>query len=39
LGREMALEEISQNRGTLYETNVVDACVKLLTEKDFSFRQ
>jgi putative nucleotidyltransferase with HDIG domain len=39
LGREMALEEISQNRGTLYEADVVDACVKLFTEKNFRFRQ
>ena len=38
LGREMALEEISQNRGSLYEADVVDACVKLFNEKNFSFR-
>ena len=37
--REMALKEIAQNRGLLYEADVVDACVKLLTEKKFSFRQ
>ena len=39
LGREMALEEISKNRGSLYDPDVVDACIKLLTEKDFQFRQ
>lgn len=39
LGREMALEEISQNRGVLYDADVVDACMKLLLEKDFQFRQ
>jgi HD-GYP domain-containing protein (c-di-GMP phosphodiesterase class II) len=39
LGREMALKEIARNRGSLYEADVVDACVKLLTEKNFNFRQ
>ncbi len=39
LGRDMALEEISQNRGVLYDPDVVDACMKLLQEKDFQFRQ
>jgi putative nucleotidyltransferase with HDIG domain len=39
LGRDMALEEISQNRGVLYDPDVVDACMKLFLEKDFQFRQ
>jgi len=39
LGREMALGEITKNRGILYDPSVVDACVKLLTKKNFSFRQ
>jgi putative nucleotidyltransferase with HDIG domain len=39
LGRDMALEEISQNRGVLYDPDVVDACMKLFQEKDFQFRQ
>jgi len=39
LGREMALEEICKNRGVLYDPDVVDACVKILKEKDFQFRQ
>jgi putative nucleotidyltransferase with HDIG domain len=39
LGRGMALEEISQNRGVLYDADVVDACMKLLQEKGFQFRQ
>jgi putative nucleotidyltransferase with HDIG domain len=39
LGRDMALGEISQNRGVLYDPDVVDACMKLLQEKDFQFRQ
>ncbi|MFQ5862394.1 MAG: HD-GYP domain-containing protein, partial [Candidatus Brocadiales bacterium] len=28
-----ALEEISQNKGVLYDSNVVDACVRLLTRE------
>jgi HD-GYP domain-containing protein (c-di-GMP phosphodiesterase class II) len=39
LGREMALDEISKNKGILYDPDVVDACVKTLKEKDFQFRQ
>jgi putative nucleotidyltransferase with HDIG domain len=38
LGRDMALKEISQNRGVLYDADVVDACMKLLQEKNFQFR-
>lgn len=37
LGIEQALEEITQNRGKLYDPDAVDACVRLLTEKDFRF--
>jgi len=37
LGIEKALEEISQNRGILYEPEVVDACLKLFKEKEFKF--
>ncbi|MFQ5956524.1 MAG: HD domain-containing phosphohydrolase, partial [Candidatus Brocadiales bacterium] len=33
LGIDKALEEISQNSGTLYDANVADACVRLFTEK------
>jgi len=36
LGVDKALEEINQNRGTLYDTHVVDACVKLFTDKGFN---
>jgi HD-GYP domain-containing protein (c-di-GMP phosphodiesterase class II) len=32
---EEALEEISQNRGVLYDSEVVDACLKLFIEKGF----
>jgi PAS domain S-box-containing protein/putative nucleotidyltransferase with HDIG domain len=31
LGLDRALEEITKNRGTLYDAKVVDACVKILT--------
>jgi PAS domain S-box-containing protein/putative nucleotidyltransferase with HDIG domain len=32
---DKALEEIEKNKGTLYDTDVVDACLKLLKEKGF----
>ncbi len=32
-----ALDEISQNRGVLYDPEVVDACLKLSMEKGFTF--
>ncbi|RXG62741.1 PAS domain S-box protein [Candidatus Atribacteria bacterium 1244-E10-H5-B2] len=37
LGTDKALEEISQNKGTLYDPEVVDACLKLFKEKEFKF--
>ena len=37
LGIDKALEEISQNRGILYDPKVVDACLKLFKEKGFKF--
>jgi PAS domain S-box-containing protein len=37
LGLDKALEEIFQNRGILYDPEVVDACLKLFTEKRFVF--
>jgi len=37
LGIDKALEEISQNRGILYDPEVVDICFKLFKEKDFKF--
>ncbi len=36
LGIDKALDEIQQNRGTLYDTVVVDACLKLFKEKEFN---
>lgn len=37
LGIDAALEEISKNRGILYDSEVVDACLKLFKEKGFKF--
>jgi len=37
LGNDKALEEITRNRGKLYDPDAVDVCVRLLTEKDFRF--
>ena len=37
LGIDKALEEIRQNKGILYDTKVVEACVKLFEEKGFKF--
>ncbi|MDH7574852.1 MAG: HD domain-containing protein [Candidatus Saccharicenans sp.] len=35
-GIDRALEEIKQNRGVLYGTSEVDACLRLITEKAFT---
>jgi len=35
LGLPSALAEIEKNRGTLYDADAVDACLKLFREKDF----
>ncbi len=37
LGIDKALEEISQNRGILYDSEIVDICIKLFKEKSFKF--
>jgi putative nucleotidyltransferase with HDIG domain len=37
LGIELALDEIAQEKGILYDPEVVDACIKLFTEKGFQF--
>ncbi len=37
LGIEKALKEIQQNRGTLYDPEVADACLKIFNEKGFEF--
>jgi PAS domain S-box-containing protein/putative nucleotidyltransferase with HDIG domain len=37
LGIEKALEEIARNRGILYDPEVVDICLEIFSEKEFSF--
>jgi len=37
LGREAALDEISKNRGILYDSDVVDACLMLFNEMEFQY--
>jgi putative nucleotidyltransferase with HDIG domain len=37
LGIDKALKEISQNKGILYDPEVVHACLKLFKEKEFKF--
>jgi len=37
LGIDKALEEISKNKGRLYDSDVVDTCLELFTEKGFKF--
>ncbi|MGB9768828.1 HD domain-containing phosphohydrolase [Dictyoglomus turgidum] len=36
-GIDKALEEIEKNKGTKYDPDVVDACIRLFKEKDFKF--
>ncbi|UCC40521.1 MAG: HD-GYP domain-containing protein [Candidatus Aminicenantes bacterium] len=36
-GINSALEEISRNKGTLYDPNTVDVCLKLFNKKSFKF--
>lgn len=38
-GIDKALEEISRNSGILYDPHVVNVCLKLFREKEFSFEQ
>lgn len=38
-GIDKALEEISENKGTLYDPAVVDACLKLFNEKRYGLEQ
>jgi HD-GYP domain-containing protein (c-di-GMP phosphodiesterase class II) len=37
LGIDKALKEISMNKGKLYASDVVDACIKLFKEDGFKF--
>jgi HD-GYP domain-containing protein (c-di-GMP phosphodiesterase class II) len=36
LGIASALEEISRNKGILYDSDAVDACLKLFQEKSYT---
>jgi len=38
LGIDKALEEITQNKGILYDLEVVDVCLRLFQEKGFKFK-
>jgi HD-GYP domain-containing protein (c-di-GMP phosphodiesterase class II) len=38
LGIKAALEEIEKNRGTLYDHNVTDACLRLFREKGYQLQ-
>lgn len=38
LGIEKALEEISRNKGILYDEEVVEACIKVFTKNKFTFK-
>jgi len=38
LGIDAALEELSTHRGTLYDADVVDACLSVFNEDHFAFR-
>ena len=38
-GMDKALEEISQNRSVLYDSQAVDACLKLFSERGFTFSE
>jgi HD-GYP domain-containing protein (c-di-GMP phosphodiesterase class II) len=39
LGIDKALEEISQKKGILYDSDVVDACLKVFKEEGFKFER
>jgi len=36
-GIDKTLEEISKNKGILYDPEVVDVCTRLFKEKEFKF--
>jgi len=39
LGIDKALEEITKNKGKLYDPEAVDACIKLFKEDGFKFEE
>ena len=38
LGIEVAMEEITKNRGKFYDPQVVDACLTLFSEQGYTFK-
>lgn len=38
IGKDEALQEIKKNRGTFYDVEAADACIKLFREKNFQFQ-
>jgi HD-GYP domain-containing protein (c-di-GMP phosphodiesterase class II) len=38
LGIDAALKEIEDNRGTIYDADAVDVCLKLFREKDYQLQ-
>jgi HD-GYP domain-containing protein (c-di-GMP phosphodiesterase class II) len=38
LGMQAAFEEIEKNRGILYDSAVVDSCLRLFRQKGYEFR-
>ena len=39
LGIDKALEETTKNRGVLYESDAIDACLKLFKRQRFKFEE
>ena len=39
LGIDSGLEQISENRGVLYDPEIVDACIKVISEKKYEFEK
>ncbi|MBA7593075.1 hypothetical protein ES708_35285 [subsurface metagenome] len=39
LGIDAALEEISKNKAILYDSKVVDACLKIFKKKEYKMRK
>jgi HD-GYP domain-containing protein (c-di-GMP phosphodiesterase class II) len=39
LGIDVALQEIISNRGTLYDANVVDCCIRLIKEQNYAIKE
>jgi hypothetical protein len=39
LDEKLALEEIGNNKGVFYDTDVVEVCLKLFNQKQFHFEK